>query len=102
MRALKTRDNNYNLILNESQSKVKFKKPFFKCCENIHFDFLVRVNDEKKFWWDSNILFYALFNSATIPMALAFDEFDEMFSESTVFNILDMAGNCFFILDIVL
>ena len=35
-------------------------------------------------------------------MALAFDEFDDMFHESTVFNIFDMAANCFFILDIFL
>ena len=54
-----------------------------------------------KLYWDGLILVFALFNSLTIPLILAFDQIEEAFSDIPAYTIIDTSANIFFILDII-
>ena len=62
---------------------------------------MIRANDRVKLYWDGLILVFALFNSLTIPLILAFDQIEEEFSNIKIYVIIDFAANVFFILDII-
>ena len=84
-------------------NQVEHKQAKSNCCKTLkNWNLLIRANDSWKFWWDIIILLFALFNSVTIPMSLAFDEIDESFKNSTMYSTIDAIGNAFFFMDIML
>ena len=62
---------------------------------------MIRANDRVKLYWDGLILVFALLNSLSIPLVLAFDQIEEEFSKWTAYIVIDGAANVFFIIDII-
>ena len=67
---------------------------------NDKFGFTIRENDTNKFYWDLLILIIAIFNSIFIPVALSFNQINDVLNESVLYNTIDIASTVFFIIDI--
>ena len=65
-------------------------------------NFIVRQNDQWKIYWDGLILIFALINSITIPLTLAFEEIRNDLDNITAYYIIDKTANVFFLADIVI
>lgn len=61
--------------------------------------FIVNENDDWKFWWDSFILIIAIWNSLSIPVAVAFTP---DWSVSLPYILIDQFTNVLFVIDIII
>ena len=87
-----------------SQSLVQVKEESQKSLESDANQpkFLVRANDVFKLYWDSVILLIAIFNSFSIPLALAFSGIGRDLAEDPFYVLTNIVGTILFMLDILL